>query len=232
VIVETPLHDQEMADRTPDEVLLTLLAYQQRLRATEALPGIRYASVFRNKGAAAGASLAHPHSQAVGLPYVPEKVSRSVRRWRRHLARTGNCLLCDEIELERAAGQRLVLEQDGFVLYVPRGAVMPGELVLAPLLHPGSFGDVGKELLEGLSRTLIAALGRLRAAHRDPPYNLVLQTWPVNRRDDPALHWYLRIVPRLAVLGGFELASGDFVSALSPEAAGEMYRTGGAGQGR
>jgi UDPglucose--hexose-1-phosphate uridylyltransferase len=117
-------------------------------------------------------------------------------------------------------------------MYVPRGAVMPGELVLSPVPHAGSFGNVRIELLEGLSRTLIAALGCLRAAHGDPPYNLVLQTWPVNRRIDPALHWYLRIVPRLAVLGGFELASGDFVSTLSPEAAAEMYRTAGAGQGR
>jgi UDPglucose--hexose-1-phosphate uridylyltransferase len=224
VIVETPLHDQEMADRSPEELGLTLLAYRGRLKTLGAAPSMRYVSVFRNQGAAAGSSLAHPHSQVVALRYVPAKVAQMVRRWRRHFRQTGRCLLCDEIAHERGSGQRVVVEQDGFVVYAPHGAVLPGELILAPVDHAGSFGDVPDAVLAGFSRVLIDMLRRLRAAFEDPPHNLVLQTWPVSRRRDEALHWYVRIAPRLAVLGGFELATGDYVSTLSPEDAAALYR--------
>ncbi len=87
VIVETPRHDQEMAQRTPEELELTLQAYRERLNALLTQPGIRYVSVFRNKGAMAGSSLAHPHSQIIALSYVPAAIANTVRRWRRHHTR-------------------------------------------------------------------------------------------------------------------------------------------------
>ena len=224
VIVETPFHEQEIAQRTPEELKLTLLAYRERLSSLSATAGIRYVTLFRNQGAGAGASLAHPHSQAVALSYLPKDVARTVQRWRRHHSRTGRCLLCDELEHERRAQSRIVLEQDGFVLYVPRGAVMAGEMVLAPSRHEACFVGAGEETLSRMSVILLDALGRLNTAFDEPAFNLVLQSWPRARRADEALHWYLRMIPRLAVLGGFELATGDFVSTLSPEEAAVRYR--------
>ena len=224
VIVETPLHDQEMVQRTPDELRLTLVAYRERLSSLLATRGIRYVTVFRNKGNEAGASLGHPHSQVVALHYLPRSVARTVRRWRRYRAKHGRCLLCDELKEERAHKERIVADHDGFVLFIPHAVAMSGEMILAPAKHEASFVDATDVALARMSRALLDALQRLHSAFEGRDYNLVLQTWPRGRQEDEALHWYLRIIPRLSTLGGFELATGDYVGTLAPEEAVALYR--------
>jgi UDPglucose--hexose-1-phosphate uridylyltransferase len=224
VVVETPLHDHEMSLRTPEELVLALMAFRARLRVLLAMPDIRHVVVFKNRGPAAGESLDHPHSQIVALSYVPPFVSRTVASWRGHFRRAGCCLLCQQLSRERDAGLRLIREQDGFSLSSPSGAARPGEMVLAPLHHQAGFAATTDDALAGLSRALLSALRRMRTAFDNPPYNLVLQTWPRSRQEDEALHWYLSIVPRLGTLGGFELATGEYVSTVSPEEAAALYR--------
>ena len=224
VIVETPDHEQEMAQRTPEELRLTLLAYRERLGSLLQTRGVRYVTVFRNQGNEAGASLGHPHSQVVALRYVPRHVSLAVQRWHRYYTGAASCLLCDELARERRLKERVVLEQDGFVLFVPVAEAMSGEMVLAPRSHTPSFVGATDASLTKMSSVLLEALRRLQTAFEDRAFNLVLQTWPRGRQADEALHWYLRIIPRLSVLGGFELATGDYVGTLTPEAAAALYR--------
>ncbi len=133
-------------------------------------------------------------------------------------------MLCDELARELKTGTRIVLQRDGFVLYAPFGSPVSGEMILAPLDHVADFGSVADETLSRISQVLLSAVRRLDIATNDPAYNLVLQTWPKGRQRDEALHWYLRIIPRRASLGGFELATGDYVSTLTPEAAAATYR--------
>jgi UDPglucose--hexose-1-phosphate uridylyltransferase len=224
VVVETPLHDQELSQRTAEELLLTLQAYRERLGALLAMPGVRHVSVFRNKGPDAGASLGHPHSQIVALSYVPAAAKQNVQRWRRHRARTGSCLLCDELEHERDARHRVIVQRDGFLVYVPVATARPAEIRLAPILHTTSYIDVNDETLARLSPLLLSTVGRLQTAYEDASYNLVLQTWPRSHTHDEALHWFLRIIPRTSVLGGFELSTGDYVITTPPEEAAARYR--------
>jgi UDPglucose--hexose-1-phosphate uridylyltransferase len=66
----------------------------------------------------------------------------------------------------------------------------------------------------------------LDAAFDSPPFNLILREAPKPWRLDPALHWYLEVIPRLTQLGGFELATGITVNALTPEAFAKAISTG------
>jgi UDPglucose--hexose-1-phosphate uridylyltransferase len=225
VIVETPHHQQDVAQRRPQEIALMLGAYRERLNVLQSKPGIRYVSLFRNRGKAAGSSLEHPHSQIIGLPYVPREIASRVERWRQHFADTGSCLLCDELSSELDVDQRIVRRQGGFLLYAPFASTVPGELVLAPESHVASFGAESDETLSKLGQVLLSAVQRLQSALDGTDYNFVVQTWPVEAQADPALHWYLRVIPRRTVLGGFELSTGDFVSTLTPEQAAEAYRS-------
>ncbi len=180
--------------------------------------------MFQNSGDEAGASLGHPHSQVVALRYVPRAVTATLRRWQRYFDREGRCLLCDELDHEIGLKDRIVFKREGFVLFVPHAVGMSGELILAPVQHQASFISANDDTLTRMSRQLLTALQRLHAAFDAGAYNLVLQTWPRGRQQDKALHWYLRIIPRLSVLGGFELATGDYVSTLTPEDAAALYR--------
>jgi UDPglucose--hexose-1-phosphate uridylyltransferase len=217
VVVETPEHDLEMAQRAPDQLYLTLFAYRSRLQSLFSQGQIRYVTLFKNKGFAAGNSLVHPHSQIAGLAFVPEAIVAAVRRWQRYRRVNGGCLLCDLIERERRDVVRLVQDEAGFVALSSFAGWGAGELLLAPVQHATSFAASDDELLRRMGVVLSWLLRSLRDSQNDPDYNLVLETWPKRAQRDPALHWYLRIIPRGSVLGGFELATGIIVDTHLPE---------------
>jgi UDPglucose--hexose-1-phosphate uridylyltransferase len=55
-----------------------------------------------------------------------------------------------------------------------------------------------------------------------PPYHLLVYTAPF--RHGEGFRWRIEVVPRLARIAGFELATGVFVNQTAPEKAAAAYR--------
>ncbi len=223
VLIETPRHDLDLPDRDVEAVALMLEALHQRLEALQQRRGTRCVIAFRNHGHEAGTSLDHPHSQIVALDFVPPEVRRRVALQRRFYKRRGRCYVCSLIEDERRDGSRLVLESEGFVALTAYAGVAPGETLLLPLQHAASF-TASREALSQQATALHELTLRLRDAFDDPPYNLVLHSAPSRALNDPALHWFWQLTPRVTIEAGFELGTGVRVNPLSPEQAAAMLR--------
>ena len=73
-----------------------------------------------------------------------------------------------------------------------------------------------------LTGALQAALTRLRGLLGEVAYNVVVHTAP--RADPRPFHWWVDIVPRVSVYGGFELGTGLWVNTRAPESAAQMLR--------
>ncbi len=71
VIVETPDHNADLAQLTPNRIEEVLWAYRERVVDLQKDPRFRYTLIFKNHGADAGASLEHTHSQLIALPIIP-----------------------------------------------------------------------------------------------------------------------------------------------------------------
>jgi UDPglucose--hexose-1-phosphate uridylyltransferase len=224
VVIETPHHDQEIPDREPGQLLLTLQAWQARVQAQFARREIRYVVIFKNRGVEAGTSLEHSHSQIAGLSVVPSAVLGQIQAARRYFRRSGRCRLCEDVRAEREAGERVVFDEDGFIAYVPFAAPFAGQVRIIAKAHAPSFTDASEATLAAMSRCLRLLLVRLDAGFDRPAFNLILTTAPKAWNHDPALHWYLEIIPRIARVGGFELATSLQISTLSPEDGAQLYR--------
>ena len=68
VVIEHPDHSKTLAMMTEGEVERTLWACRERIVDLKRDRRFRYIFVFKNHGAAAGASLVHLHSQLIALP--------------------------------------------------------------------------------------------------------------------------------------------------------------------
>jgi UDPglucose--hexose-1-phosphate uridylyltransferase len=86
VMIETPEHAPPL-ELDPASLGRLLWAWRERVRAHASDPRLAAALPFKNSGALAGASLAHPHSQLL-LPLVPETLEREITGARRHFERT------------------------------------------------------------------------------------------------------------------------------------------------
>ena len=97
-----------------------------------------------NEGPAAGASLEHTHAQLYALDFVPALIARERERFTAHNTRTmGGCLLCDLLQEEVAAAERVVAVDDDAVLLAPFASRSPYELQLVPRRHEPRFAEAG-----------------------------------------------------------------------------------------
>ena len=132
VFVYTPDHDGGL-DQLDDEQAAELMrAVQRRLAEHAASSEVRYTQVIINHGREAGASLAHPHAQILGLPFVPGEILDEERAFARF---AGGCVICTTIEAELATGERVVFADDDVVCITPFWSGAPFELLLMPRRH-------------------------------------------------------------------------------------------------
>lgn len=224
VIVETPAHDRTLAERTAAEARSLLEAYRRRYRALSGRAGTEHTIIFRNDGARAGASIEHPHSQIVAMALVPETVRRRRETARAHHQRTGHCLLCALAAAERDCGERVVIEQGGFVAFNPFASACAGETWIVPQEHGASFGDVTDASLDSLADVVVDVARRIRDAFGDPPSNWVFYSDSVGETGAAHLHWHVRVTPRLEQAGGFEQGTGVYINRIPPESLASILR--------
>jgi UDPglucose--hexose-1-phosphate uridylyltransferase len=183
-----------------------------------------YVQAFKNYGEYAGANLAHPHIQLVGLPLVPKLVEEEFAGVRRHQAAHGRCVFCDIIHQEIRGPERLIAENEFFVVLAPFAARTPFETWILPKQHQADFLGLGKGEIVAWARALREVLSRCKRVLKDPAYNWVLHTAPFQAADARLFHWHLEIIPRLARFTGFEWGTDFFVNPTLPEEAARFLR--------
>jgi UDPglucose--hexose-1-phosphate uridylyltransferase len=234
VIIESPRHGDALADLTRRHLASVLAAFRIRLRVLQQDPRLKYALIFKNYGGQAGASLAHPHSQLIATPVIPQSIRRKLEAARQHTLGTGLCLVCSLIQAEREREIRVIREKAGFIALSPYAARFPFEIFIAPIAHTRDFAAATDMQLECLAEFLQDILKRLKRAADNPPYNLFLNTSPFSppsprgkdsdRRPSCGFHWHLEILPRQTSVAGFEWGSGFHINISSPETCAELLR--------
>jgi UDPglucose--hexose-1-phosphate uridylyltransferase len=217
VVIESPRHDAQLDTLSSDERLAVVTAYRDRCQALVASPRIETVILFRNHGPSAGASLLHPHAQAIALSMVPPRLV-ALNEWaKRYHAEHGICAMCEELQVETRHRERVIEETDRFLALVPFAAEHPYEIWIVPLDHHASFVDIEDEALAEFGELLARCLRRLKMVLNDPPYNFVVDSAPKNEFGAAHFHWRLRLVPQVAIWGGFELGGGLPINPSSPE---------------
>jgi UDPglucose--hexose-1-phosphate uridylyltransferase len=224
VIVETPEHGKRFSDMSEDEIRGILAAYRARMLDLSRDVRLKYVMIFKNHGAAAGASLDHPHSQLIALPVVPRVVAEEMKGARTHYRHKERCVFCDIVRQELKEGVRLVYENAGFVAIEPYAPKFPFETWIVPRAHRARFEHSSDDDFAQLANALRRAVRKLNVALGDPPFNFILHTTPFGDDDPAYYHWHLEIMPTLIQVAGFEWGSGFYINPTPPEEAARFLR--------
>jgi UDPglucose--hexose-1-phosphate uridylyltransferase len=234
VVIESPHHELHMGDMEPAVLENVLGLCQDRMRDLGRDARFKYVLLFKNHGAAAGATLSHPHLQLIATPVTPRAISVELDSAREHFHLKERCIFCDMLEQELQARDRVVTLDEQFAVLAPYASRFPFELMVLPRRHNHSFTDESRPTIAALARTLKETLARLKSVLRDPPYNFVLHSGPntetlVRRRHywDTLpfdFHWHIEILPRLTRVAGFEWGTGFYINPTAPEEAAAFLR--------
>lgn len=235
VLIESTDHDAAFGGFDADEMHAVLCVARARLRQLETDARHAYAFWFRNTGRAAGASMAHPHSQLLATPMLPDLVRRRLILAVEHFHQTDEPLAQTTIDRELRLGERIVHANDGAVTMTPYASAYPYEMIIHPRVTTPCFTEADDAAVSGVARALGDAVRRLEALHGTVAYNVVLQTAPnlnapaaFRSVADPrtvraAYGWHVEVVPRMPRIDGFEFSVGLLINPVTPErAAGEL----------
>ena len=224
VIIESPRHEDTLAsmdERAVEQVLSAAAARVQDLKRDRRF---RYMIIFKNHGAAAGASLEHSHTQLIALPIVPREVRDEVDGSRLHFQTKERCVFCDILQQEATDGRRLIAENADLVALAPYAPRFPFETWILPKRHQALFEEAPRHEYASLARLLGDILRRMNKALQFPPYNLLIHSAPVAEPAGEYYHWHVEIIPKLTKVAGFEWATGFYLNPTSPEEAAQVLR--------
>lgn len=153
--------------------------------------------IFSNSGHDAGESINHTHSQ---LAVVPKDVPIVVPSLEEFLDYRGESLSVKD-----------------FIIVCPPYSQWPDEVWIVPSDRGKLFGEITYDEMENLAYVLRRLVYIFEARHgEDFPYNFYIY---------PHRDWYLRIMPRAKIPGGFEIATGIFVNTQDPRDTMKFIRT-------
>jgi UDPglucose--hexose-1-phosphate uridylyltransferase len=224
VIIETPIHNARLPTLPGEQVKRVLLAYRERILDLKNDIRFVYILVFRNEGKEAGASLRHPHSQLIALPFIPHEVVLEIEGMKRYYSFRERCPFCDMVKEELSFKERIIAESENFLALEPFASKYPFETLLLPKRHHPSFADEPEQMLEEFAFFLRDILHRLDKALQNPPYNYTLHNIPLRNYSSDGFHWHLEIIPRISTPAGFELGSGIYINTVPPEDAAKILR--------
>jgi len=119
-----------------------------------------------------------------------------------------------KIHLEEApapAPENIIHESRYFTVFTLSASEWPYEVWFLPKRRGKFFSEISDAEIKDLGELLAKVLKKLEKSLGEKfPFNFYIY-----HGDD----WYLRLMPRVKVLGGFELGSGIFVNTVSPKQA-------------
>jgi len=217
VVVESPNHNDHPGQASVEQTQLTMKASLILLRRYYQDKKIKYVELFRNHRKEGGASLSHPHSQIIALPFIPPKVRSELTAARRHFEKKKQCAFCEIIEREEDS-QRKIFENNRFLVFSPWASRSPFEFWAIPKQHESRIENLNGEEVTDLGEAIRVSFGALGRLLHDPPYNYGFHISP-NDSESEFYHWHLEVYPKLSILAGFELSTGVYINVTPPELA-------------
>lgn len=225
VIIESADHITDISSLSDDQLATVLRAWKERIETLRGDDRLACAVVFKNRGALAGASLEHAHSQLIGLPVIPKRLSEELDGAERYRDEHDECVFCELLAHETGARDRIVCENEDFVVFAPFASRFPFELCMLPREHRAWYEEESDERLAGLAALMKSAIKKLNRALDHPPFNLMLHSAPFpGGKDWSHFHWHFELIPKLTKVAGFEWGTGFYINPTPPEVAARHLR--------
>src|SRR5262245_34956229 len=231
VMCFSPRHDLTLATMQLIEIRRVVDVWAEQYSELGALEWINHVQIFENRGAMMGASNPHPHCQIWADATIPNQPVKEVRTQQEYHRRRQNCLLCDYLQLEVKERERIVAENNGFVVLVPYWAVWPFEVMVISRPHRANLPELNSVERDRLAQILKQITAAFDNVFQVPfPYSMGFHQSPTDKEKHPEWHLHAHFFPPLLrsatvrkFMVGYELL-GTPQRDITPESAAERLR--------
>jgi UDPglucose--hexose-1-phosphate uridylyltransferase len=232
VLCFDPRHDLTLATMPIEAIRRVVDMWAEQAQELGARADIQYVQIFENRGAMMGASNPHPHGQIWATQTIPNGPAAELAAQQAYLAEHDATLLLTYLTLELAQRERIVAENDTWVVLVPFWAVWPFETLVLPKHPVSKVEDLNEAQRDGLAAMLQTITSAYNRVFDTPfPYSMGLHPAPADGLPHPEWQLHLHFYPPLLrsatirkFMVGFELL-GSPQRDITPESAAATLRT-------
>ena len=198
VICFSPDHSKSLAEMAVEDIKKVVHAWQKEYTELGEIEGINYVQIFENKGAVMGCSNPHPHGQIWSQSTLPNEVEKKEIHQKDYFLKTNTSLLGNYLQQELAAKERIIFENDDFVVLIPFWAIWPFEAMIAPKKQQKNIlelSDTGaKNYAEAIS---VITKSYDKLFNTSFPYSSGIHQAPTNGEENTHWHWHMNFYPPL-----------------------------------
>jgi UDPglucose--hexose-1-phosphate uridylyltransferase len=198
VICFSPDHSKSLADMSLSEIQKVVLAWQNEYKELGKIENINYVQIFENKGSVMGCSNSHPHGQIWSQSTLPNEVEKKDKQQRLYYAKLNSSLLGDYLKQELKLQERIIFENDAFVVLIPFWAVWPFETMIIPKKHQSNILVLNKdESLQYAEAISVITKAYDKLFNTSFPYSSGIHQAPTDAKDNNHWHWHMSFYPPL-----------------------------------
>jgi UDPglucose--hexose-1-phosphate uridylyltransferase len=197
VILYSPEHTSSLHQFSVDHIVKIIDLWMERFIELKKDERIKYIFIFENRGELVGVTMPHPHGQIYGYPFIPKKLELELEACREHHEATGGCLLCDMVKDEIKSGDRVIFENEDFVVFLPFFTEYPYGIYIVSKGHKQNLTQFDEREKANLAKALKEATGTLDSLFGSPfPYMMCMHQDPVNSEDvSEYYHFHIEFFP-------------------------------------
>ena len=161
-------------------------------------PFIKHIQIFENKGAMMGNSNPHPHCQIWAQESIPNETAKELKQFKKYYTATRKSLLSDYLKIELKQKERIVHENDSFVILVPYWAIWPYETLIIPRRKIATILELTSSEKADFAQSLNTITAKYDNVFKTSfPYSSGLHQAPVDGKDHHDWHFHMHFYPPL-----------------------------------
>ena len=198
VICFSPKHNVTLAEMQVPEIENVVRVWKEQYLELGAISYINHVQIFENKGSVMGCSNPHPHGQIWAQSSLPSQVKRTQDNLLKYFQKTGKSLLKDYLESELQKKERIIAENEHFVLLVPFWATWPYETMIISKRHFSSIAEITEEEIKSYAEMIqIITVKYDNLFKTSFPYSAGIHQAPTDGLDHEEWHFHMHFYPPL-----------------------------------
>lgn len=198
VIAFTAKHNVTLPEMSVAEIVKVVEIWQHEYNELKKNDWIKYIQIFENKGEIMGCSNPHPHGQIWAQGSIPLELAKETATQKKYYETHHQSLLSAYLAVELEKKERILFENEHFVVLVPFWAVWPFETMIiskAHLTDISVFTTAQKHDLAVALKWLTVRYDNL--FETSFPYSAGMHQMPVNSGNLNEWHWHMHFYPPL-----------------------------------
>ncbi|WP_179020486.1 UDP-glucose--hexose-1-phosphate uridylyltransferase [Winogradskyella forsetii] len=198
VVCFSPDHSKSLAQMSVAEIEEVVQTWQKEYEVLGSMETINYVQIFENKGEVMGCSNPHPHGQIWSQSSLPDEIVKKDNSQLNYFSKSNRSLLGDYLKQELELKERIVFENEAFVVLVPFWATWPYETMIVPKAQQIDISKMPDTQTVWFAEA-IAAITKAydKLFNCSFPYSSGIHQSPTNKAKNSHWHWHMSFYPPL-----------------------------------